>query len=258
MFDALYIGATGMRAQQAQVDTVANNVANLSTTGFKRSTVSFQDVMAALSPMGVDAIDAAGRLARGAGALASTALSTAAGTLMHTSQPLDVAIDGNGFLEVIRADGSPAYTRAGSLVINADGQLALADGTPLSGRFFVPPDMTAMQISADGKVTATVSGATQPIEVGQIELASFANPGALQPLGGNLFAASESAGPVRTGTPSQEGLGSIRQGYLESSNVQLVEELTSMMLAQRGFELNSRVVQAADQMMALTNGLYRN
>jgi flagellar basal-body rod protein FlgG len=256
MFDALYISATGMHAQQMAVNTVANNVANMNTPGFKTSTVSFEDVMAAMSPIGMVHSNAV-HAARGAGALAYTTLSGEQGTLTQTNQALNIAINGNGFLEVIQADGTPAYTRAGLLEINADGQLALTSGIPLSGRFNIPPDMTAMQIGTDGKVTATVSSAAQPVEVGQIELVNFPNPGALQPLDGNLLAATEDAGTPQTGTPSQNGLGSIQQGYLEGSNVQLVAEMTSMMLAQSGYELSSRVMQAADQMMSLTNNLYR-
>lgn len=256
MFEALYIGATGMRAQQTQVDTIANNVANLNTVGFRRSVVSFEAATAATALTGTDPILQA-TASRGAGALAHTALSNIGGELQQTSEPLDVAIDGTGFLEVMRADGTPAYTRAGALQINSDGQLALSDGTPLSGRFSFPPDMKAVQIGGDGKVTATVDGQSQPVDVGQIQLVSFANPGGLQAIGGNLYLATPESGEPKVGTPSEQGLGSLKQGYLESSNVQLIEELTSMMLAQRGFELNGRVVQAADQMAAITNNLYR-
>jgi flagellar basal-body rod protein FlgG len=260
MFDALYIGATGMRAQQTQVDAIANNVANLNTAGFHRTIVSFEEATAATAVTGTDPILQAAQAAlasRGAGALARSTLSSLSGQLQQTNEPLNVAIDGGGFLEVTRPDGTPAYTRAGSLKVTADGQLAIADGTPLAGRFQIPPDMTSMQINADGTVLATVSGQDQPVEVGRIELVSFANPAGLEAIGGNLFAATPDSGDPRVGTPSEQGLGSLKQGYLESSNVQLVEELTSMMLAQRGFELNGRVVQAADQMMAITNSLYR-
>lgn len=260
MYDALYIGATGMRAQQAQVDTIANNVANLNTTGFRRGVVSFEDITSALTSVGTDPVLQAVRstlaTARGAGALAINTLSTTAGSLTQTSQPLDIAINGNGFIEVTRADGTPAYTRAGSLQINSDGQLALADGTPLAGRFVFPSDMTSVQINSDGKINAVVTGQS-PVEVGQIQLASFANPAALQAIGSNLYVATADSGEARTGVPAQQGLGTIQQGWLEGSNVQLVEELTSMMVAQRGFELNGRVVQAADQMMSITNSLFR-
>jgi flagellar basal-body rod protein FlgG len=260
MFDALYIGATGMRAQQTQIDAVANNVANLNTVGFHRSVVSFEEATAAIMPTTVDPMVAAVRASiteRGAGALAHTTASTLGGALNQTGEPLNIAIDGSGYLEVIRADGTPAYTRNGALKVNADGELAAADGTPLAGSMRIPPDMQSLQITSDGQVLATVAGQTQPVQIGKLELVSFANPAALQAVGNNQFVATADSGEARAGTPTEQGLGAIKQGYLEASNVQLVEELTSMMLAQRGFELNGRVVQAADQMMAITNSLYR-
>jgi flagellar basal-body rod protein FlgG len=260
MFDALFIGATGMRAQQTQIDTVANNVANLNTVGFRRSVVSFEEATAAMVPTAVDPMMQAvraGLAERGAGALAHTTASTVGGSLKETDEPLNIAIDGSGYLELVRADGTPTYTRNGALKVNADGELAAADGTPLAGSLRLPPDVQSVQINADGQVQATVPGQSQPVQVGKIELVSFANPAALQAVGNNQFVATADSGEARAGTPTEQGLGAIKQGYLESSNVQLVEELTSMMLAQRGFELNGRVVQAADQMMAITNSLYR-
>jgi flagellar basal-body rod protein FlgG len=262
MFDAMSIAATAMRAHQSEVDTIANNVANLNTTGFRRTVVSFSAATAAVSAADTSAVVPTNnaqltRLVRGAGVLASAALSTAVGELKQTNQPLDVGIDGLGFLEVVRPDGSPAYTRAGALAVNADGVLALTDGTPLAGRILIPPDAKEIHIGTDGQVTAIVSDQTEPLDLGRIELVSFANPGALASAGGNLFVATTESGQARAGEAGTEGLGTLRQGYLESSNVQLIEEMVSMMLAQRAFELDGRVVQAADQMMAITNGLYR-
>jgi flagellar basal-body rod protein FlgG len=261
MFDALYIGATGMRASQAQVDTIAHNVANLNTAGFRRNVVSFAEVSAAVTATGTDPILEAVRAnlaARGAGTLASIVLSTGGGELKQTGQTLDVAIEGAGFLEVVRADGSPAYTRAGALRLSAEGMLTLADGTVLANRLEFPPDTQEITIGADGLVTATVGGETAPIEIGRLELVTFANPAGLQAAGANLFVATPESGAARAGAPAQEGRGALRQGFLEGSNVQLVEELVSMMVAQRAFELNGRVIQAADQMMAITNSLYRS
>jgi flagellar basal-body rod protein FlgG len=261
MFDALYIGATGMRASQSQVDTIAQNVANLNTVGYRRSAVSFSEVSAAVMPTGTDPILEAARASlatRGAGALANVALATGAGDLKETGQKLDVAIDGAGFLEVVRPDGSLAYTRAGSLKLSADGVLTLADGTPLASRLEFPPDTQDITIGTDGKVTATVGADSQPLEIGQLDLVTFANPAGLQAVGGSQFVATAESGAARAGAPSQDGRGILRQGFLEGSNVQLVEELVSMMVAQRAFELNGRVIQAADQMMAITNGLYRS
>jgi flagellar basal-body rod protein FlgG len=263
MFDALYIAATGMHAHQSQVDAVAHNVANLNTVGFRRSVVSFSEAAAAVSPVSqalapdTAAQQASAASLRGAGALAHEVLSTSAGELKQTNEPLDLAIDGAGFLEVIRADGTPAYTRAGSLSVNSDGLLALADGTPLAGHITIPPDAQGLHIDADGIVRATLDGQSEPLELGRIELVTFNNPAALQSIGANQLVATTASGEPRPGAPGEAGLGTLRQGYLESSNVQLVEEMVAMMLAQRAFELDGRVVQAADQMMAMTNGLYR-
>jgi flagellar basal-body rod protein FlgG len=260
MYDALYIAATGMRASQTQVDTIAHNVANVNTAGFRRNVVSFSEVSASVTPTGTDPILEAVRsnlASRGAGALASTALSTAGGELKQTGEKLDVAIDGAGFFEVVRADGSLAYTRAGSLRLNGEGLLTLADGTPLAARMQFPPDTKEIQVSSDGKVLANVGGDVAPIEIGQLDLVTFTNTAGLKAIGANLFVATPESGEARAGAPGEEGRGSLRQGFLEGSNVQLVEELVAMMLAQRAFELNGRVIQAADQMMQITNALYK-
>jgi len=259
MYDALYIGATGMRAHQAQVDAIANNVANINTVAFRRGVVSFSQVSAALTQTGGDPILEAVRASlpsRGAGTLAHLNLSSASGELKQTSEPLDVAIDGAGFLEVTRGDGTPAYTRAGSLKVNSDGLLTLADGTALAVRVQLPPDAKDIRIDADGRVFAKLDGEAEVVEMGRMELVMFPNPAGLEAVGGNLFVATTESGEARAGVPAEEGFGSIRQGYLEASNVQLIEELVAMMVAQRAFEMNSHVVQAADQMMAITNGLY--
>jgi flagellar basal-body rod protein FlgG len=261
MFDALYIGATGMRASQADVDAIAHNVANVNTTAFRRNVVSFEEVSRAVSPTGADPALAPASTdlsARGAGTLATLALSTNQGELKQTGQTLDVAIDGAGFLEVLRPDGTPAYTRAGALRLNSDGMLTLADGSVLAGHLALPPDATQIAIAADGTVTALVGQDSQLQEIGHIDLVTFANPGGLQSVGGNLFVATSDSGAARAGAPGADGRGELRQGFLESSNVQLIDELVTMMVAQRAFELNGRVIQAADQMMAITNGLYRS
>jgi flagellar basal-body rod protein FlgG len=250
-----------MRAEQSQIDTIANNVANLNTTGFRRGLVSFSAVTAATDAINTDPLlrtAAATAAVRGAGTLATVGMSTSGGALQQTSSPMDVAIDGDGFLEVTRADGTPAYTRAGSLQINSDGVLAIADGTPLVGNIQIPPDATSVQIGSDGTVTAMVGSQAVPTEVGHIDLVTFNNPSGLQAVGSNLYVATEASGTARSGAPAQDGRGTLKQGYLESSNVQLVQELTSMMVAQRSFEMNGRVIQAADQMMAITNSLYRS
>jgi flagellar basal-body rod protein FlgG len=259
MTDALYVGATGMRAAQTQVDTIANNVANVNTTGFRRETVNFSSVMAALQSGAVDPLGSSLRenlQARGAGAIASLQLSTQAGELKQTQAPLDVAIDGSGFFEVLLPDGTPAYTRAGALSLNSEGMLSGA-GLPLSARIAVPADANGLRITPDGRVLANLAD-RRDVEIGNIELAAFANPGGLQSIGDNLYRPTDSSGEMQLGTPGDSGNGTLRQGFLESSNVQLVDELVALMLAQRGFEMNSKIVQAADQMLGITNALYRS
>ncbi len=259
MTDALYVGATGMRAQQTQVDTIANNLANVNTVGFRRESVNFSSVMAALQSGAADPLGTALRdnlEARGAGALASLQLSTNGGELKPTQQPLDVAIEGSGFFEVLLPDGTPAYTRAGAFSLNSDGMLASAGGLPLSARVAVPPDASNLRITRDGLVIADLPD-RRDVELGNIEIAAFANPAGLQSIGDNLYRPTESSGEMQLGAPASAGNGALRQGFLEASNVQLVDELVSLMVAQRSFEMNSKVVQAADQMLGITNSLYR-
>ncbi|HEV7610164.1 MAG TPA: flagellar basal-body rod protein FlgG [Steroidobacteraceae bacterium] len=259
MTDALYVGATGMRAAQTQVDTIANNVANVNTVGFRRETVNFSSVMAALQSGATDPLGQTLRESlqtRGAGAIASLQLSTNGGELKQTQAPLDVAIEGRGFFEVQMPDGTPAYTRAGALSLNSEGMLSGA-GLPLSARINVPSDASELRITPDGRVLANFADRSD-VELGNIELAAFANPAGLESIGDNLYRPTDASGSMQLGAPGEIGNGTLRQGYLESSNVQLVDELVSLMLAQRGFEMNSKIVQAADQMLGITNALYRS
>jgi flagellar basal-body rod protein FlgG len=260
MFDALYIGASGMRGEQLQIDTIAHNLANVNTIGFRRGVASFSEVSAALAAESLresTGLDDRAPILRGAGISSSVALSSAAGELRSTGEPLDLAIDGLGFIEVIRSDGTPAYTRGGKLRINDDGQLALIDGSPLAARIEIPSDARRIDILADGRVTVATSEDGENVEVGRIELAVFPNAAALSPAGANTYVASTAAGEPQIAAPGEMGMGTLRQGFVESSNVQMTDELVAMMLAQRAFELNSRVVQAADQMLSITNSLYR-
>jgi flagellar basal-body rod protein FlgG len=260
MLDSFYISAIGMRAHSTQIDTISNNVANLNTTGFKRGVVSFSSLS------GTDSVSVAANIAKaaailgnqsGGGVSTQLAYSMLAGALTSTNAPLDVAINGNGFIEVTRADGSPAYTRAGSLVVNAQGMLATRTGEVLAAKIAVPPDTQSVSIAPDGHVYAIPGNSTTQVDLGQIELVSFANPGGLQAAGGTLYVPGTDSGEAHSGAPNTDGLGSLQSGYLESSNVDMTTELTTLMLAQRGFELNSRVVQASDQMLQTVNSLYR-
>ena len=258
MFDAMQVSATGMRAHETQINTISQNVANMNTVGYRRKLVSFaelsMDVSGVLSAEKLNAL--ATSSARGAGSLALLSLSNQAGELRQTGEALDVAVVGAGFFEVERSDGSLAYTRAGNLHIDASGNLQTIAGDTLTAQVNVPVGATDLRIAADGKVTATVDGVAET-ELGQIELATFSNPAALLPVGDNLYAATEQSGELQMGTPGEYGLGTVRQGYLESSNVQMIDELVALMIAQRAFEMNSRVAQAADQIQSITNGLIR-
>lgn len=259
MLDALHAAASGMRGHQLQIDTIAHNLANVNTVGFRRGITSFAEVTAALAA-GTAAESANGfapASLRGAGVFGTVALSALAGELQQTGEMLDVAIDGLGFIEVVRGDGTPAYTRAGKLRIGDDGVLMTADGSPLAAQLEISPDTRQLNILPDGRVMAVVEEGESAIDVGQIELVTFANPSALVAAGANLYVAPPAAGEAQVAAPGEMGIGSLRQGYLESSNVRLSDELVTMMLAQRAFELNARVIQAADQMLSITNSLYR-
>lgn len=258
MLDSLYIAATGMNAQQLHVDTISNNLANISTNGFKRARVNFEDLMYRQLPQTQRRLDADSIGRQGTGvAVGSAAQLFAAGDLKKTELPLDLAIRGGGFFEVQLPDGSTAYTRAGSLQLDRDGRLATAQGMPLAPEIQIPPDATNVVIDAGGVVRATLPDEVQPVEVGQLELASFVNPGGLRPLGDNLYAATNASGDAQTGKPGEKGLGSVAQGFLEGSNVKLVEEFVNLVVAQRAYEASAKAIQASDEMLGIINGLRR-
>lgn len=257
MFDALYVGAAGMRGQQLQIDTIAHNLANLNTIGFRRGVTTFSEVSAALATTAASGVlGDSSESFRGAGIATGVTLSSRPGELRQTGESLDVAIDGMGFIEVIRSDGTPAYSRAGRLRVNDNGELATADGSPLAAGIQIPSDARQIVITEDGRVLAS-NEQGDSVELGQLELVTFPNATALRPAGGNLYLADANAGHPESAAAGQSGMGRFRQGFVESSNVQMADELVTMMLAQRAFELNSRVVQAADQLMSITNSLYR-
>ncbi|MFZ6721403.1 flagellar basal-body rod protein FlgG [Undibacterium sp. Ji49W] len=262
MFDALYIGATGMQAQQTNVDTIANNLANANTNGFKKSRVTFSDMMvpdARLSSQ-VNTGEALGALMQGgkfgAGvSIASMSKLFDSGELKKTESAFDIAIQGDGFLEVVMPDNSIAYSRGGTLKINKDGQLALQGGQVIKPGITIPEGTQTLSISADGKVQ--VRGATQSAfsDVGQLELVHFASPGQLNALGDNLYKSSEYSGEAVAGVIGENGIGTVMQGYVEASNVKMLEEMISLMIAQRAYEANVKIVQASDEMLGLVNNL---
>ena len=261
MFDALYIGATGMQAQQANLDAIANNLANMNTTAYKRSRVSFTDLVtrAAAAPLaGADGTPLGPTPLAGAGvALASSSKLFDVGDLKKTDSAMDLAIQGDGFLELAMADGSRAYTRGGTFKVNADGQLATQDGIALKPGINIPDNAQAVIVGSDGRVQIRVAGQTTPIDAGQLEMVRFTNPQALLAQGDNLYRATDASGEPIGGKPGQDGMGSIAQGFLEGSNVKMVDEMVNLMVAQRAYEASVKVVQASDEMLGMVNGLRR-
>jgi flagellar basal-body rod protein FlgG len=259
MFDALQIAATGMNAQQQNVDAIANNLANVNTNGFKRARVSFTDLVSrqaeAAAMSGATDPDS-GLAMRGTGvSVAHVTRSFEPGEARQTGSVYDVTIGGDGFLEVLMPDGSRAYTRGGTLRVSADGQLATASGQPLKPGINIPDDVQELAISTDGRVQVKTARHPAAVEVGQLELVRFISPSGLEPLGEGLFRATEAAGEPMAGRPGQDGLGSIRQGFVEGSNVKMVEEMVNLMVAQRAYEASVKVVQASDEMLGMVNNL---
>lgn len=251
MNDALYIAATGMKAQTAQVDTIANNVANASTPGFKRSSLRFGDLVSAGSG-GMRPGDAA---AASAGVrIGAVQRAFAAGELRRVDDIMSVAIQGEGFLEVQLPDGSPAFIRSARLEVNADRLLAVSDGLVLRQHIHVPSDIRSVAMGEDGQVTGR-DDAGRTATLGRLDLALFANPSALAPAGEGLWRASPGSGDPTLAPAGEAGTGRLKQGYQEASNVQLVEEMVQLMVAQRAYEMNVKVMQAADEIAGMTNNL---
>jgi flagellar basal-body rod protein FlgG len=262
MIRALYTAASGMTAQQTNIDNTAHNLANVNTTGFKKARVEFEDlvyeqVRGAGSPNSTSTETPIG-LEIGLGTRAvGTARDFATGNLKTTNGPLDLAVQGNGFFQVTLPDGRTAYTRAGAFHLNAEGLVVTAEGYSLEPQISIPSDATSISISKEGVVSVAIAGQQAPQQVGTIELATFQNAPGLQALGGNFFAVTTASGEPTTGVPGTESMGTVAQGFLEESNVSIVEEMINMILGQRAYEANSRVVRTADEMLAQVNNLAR-
>jgi flagellar basal-body rod protein FlgG len=259
MNDALYIAATGMQAHQTSVDTIANNLVNINTPGFKMSRVSFQDMIyRELAPPSLNGDVGANSLRHGAGvAVAALSKLFIAGDMRKTDAPLDIAIQGDGFLEVNMPDGSAAFSRGGSLQLNHDGFLATMEGNPLKPNIHIGTDAKEISIQADGRVLVRARDQGAMVEVGRIELANFANPSGLEASGQNLYKSSERSGDATFGRAGEEGMGTILQGYLEASNVKMVDEMVNLMVAQRAYEMSVKVIQVSDEMLGMSNNLRR-
>lgn len=253
MLNSFYVSALGMQAQKSQLDVVSNNLSNANSAGFKRERMDFS----ALLDRQVQNVAAAdGKGARPA-ALSSLHRDLSQGELRATDSALDVAINGQGLLEVVLADEKPGYVRGGSLKINEDGFLTTAAGHLLKADVRIPAMASELSIDGRGVVSAKIGDETQRTELGRLQLVQFANADALNYLGNGVFAAPDGLEPTVKGNPQEDGLGAIASGKLEMSNVKLVDEMVSLMMAQRVYELNSKVAQAADELMAMTNSLRR-
>ncbi len=251
---ALAIAATGMNAQQHNLEVIANNIANINTTAFKRARAEFTDLiyqaerLQGVSNRGRDAtVPEGAHIGLGVRTAAIRHLHIQ-GALANTGNKLDIAIQGRGWLQITGADGETLYTRAGSLNTNANGQIVTNDGYTVIPAMLVPQNTVDIAVSESGLVSAIVAGQTAAQQIGQLTLANFANDAGLEPLGGNLYKQTTASGTPVTGVPGDLGFGTIRQGYLENSNVDPVKEITEMISAQRAYEMNSKVISAADEM----------
>ena len=255
---AMHVARTGLDSQAARMRVIANNLANVNTTGFKKDraefeTLAYQTMTVPGAPSSAENRYAVG-LALGSGVqMTGTARVNTQGAMTQTDNPLDMAIEGDGFFQVLRPDGTTGYTRAGNFSLSAEGQIVTSDGMRLQPEISVPEGATAITIGADGTISAQLQGQAAPTELGRIELARFVNPSGLQAMGGNLYAESAASGTPQVGTPGLDGRGSLRQGSLEGSNVNVVQELVDMIETQRAYEVNSKMVSATDEMLRNAN-----
>lgn len=254
MNSALYVSKTGLAAQDTRLTTIANNLANASTVGFKRDRAVFEDLLYQIQrqpgAQNTQEAQLPSGLQLGTGVrVVGTQKQFTEGSLQVTDQAMDVAIDGRGFLQIQQPDGTLAYTRNGQLHLSADGQLVNADGLQLQPAIQVPEGAQTITIGRDGSVSAKLQGDAVPQLLGEIQLVDFVNPGGLQAAGGNLFLETASSGNPIIGVPGQNGVGELLQGMLENSNVDIVEEMVNMITTQRTYEMNSKVVSTADEML---------
>lgn len=262
MLRSLRTAALGMSAQQLNVDNIANNLANVSTTGFKKNAVEFQDLLYETIQFGAvnkrDEQEKPSEIQVGLGNKPiSTYRSFSQGAIEQTGNSLDIAIEGKGFLQISKADGSYAYTRDGTLRVNSSGNLVNASGLRIFPEISIPETASAVKISQDGVISVILDGQSEPEEVGQIELANFMNPAGLRAIGGNLYEQTEASGEPIFGLPGEEGFGRVIQGYLEKSNVDVVQEMVNLIVAQRAYEINSKVVKTSEEILSMTNDLKR-
>ena len=258
MNQALWIAKTGLDAQQTRMSVVSNNLANANTVGFKRDRASFEDLLyqQVRQPGGSSSQETQlpTGLQTGTGVrVVATSKQFAQGNMQQTGNALDIAVNGRGFFEVLLPDGSPAYTRDGSFQVNAQGELVTNSGYPLQPGMQIPEGAQSITIGNDGTVTVQIAGQPTPQQVGTLTLTDFINPAGLQAKGENLYLETAASGPAQNGSPGLNGLGTLQQGALESSNVNVVEELVSMIETQRAYEMNAKAISTADAMLGFLN-----
>ena len=262
MIRSLWTSATGMQAQALNLDVIANNLANVNTAGFKKSRAEFQDLLyETLRPAGTSSsqdTQVPTGIQIGHGTRPSTVLKIfSQGNMENTKNELDLAIEGDGFFQIILPNGETAYTRDGAFKLDSDGRIVNSDGFALEPEITIPSDALSISVGIDGTVSVLQAGDSIPSEIGTIELARFVNPAGLISTGRNLYITSEASGDEMTGTPGEDGLGSLAQGFLEMSNVSVVDEMVSMITAQRAYEVNSKSIQTADEMLQMANNIKR-
>jgi len=259
---ALWIAATGMKGQELRINVIAHNLANVNTSGFKVSRIDFEDLL-------YQSLKAAGATSA-AGYQVPTGMDVGLGVrpaAIHkiflqgdyhqTQNPLDLAIEGKGFFKVTMPDGQIAYTRSGSFKLDSEGRIVTSEGYPLDPEIVIPAQAITVTVDPDGTINVTLPGQIQPSQVGRIELADFVNPAGLKAIGKNLFLPTAASGDPTTGNPGEDGMGTIAQGFLEMSNVDMVTELVEMIMAQRAYEINGKVIQSADDMLQIVSNLKR-
>lgn len=256
---SMNIAATGMQAQQTQIDVISHNLANMSTTGYKRHRAEFQDLIYQdLRRVGTNTSDIGTLVPTGVQIglgvkVAAVSRAHEQGTLQNTENPLDVAIQGRGFFRIELPTGEFAYTRDGQFQLSAQGEIVTKDGFIVSPNIVVPQDAISVSISREGQVQAIIDGQIQPADLGQFDFVTFVNPAGLNAIGDNMYLATEASGDEIAGFPGQEGFGTLLQGFLETSNVNPISEVTNMIVAQRAYEMNSKVISASDEMLRNLN-----
>jgi flagellar basal-body rod protein FlgG len=260
MIRAMRIAASGMNAQKMNVDNITNNLANVNTTGFKKSRLEFQDILyqnyrmaGGTSQVGAE-IPVELQIGYGARASATQRVFSQ-GSLTQTNSSLDIAIDGDGFIPVDLPDGTEAYTRDGSLKMSREGELVTSEGYRLTAAITIPAEAVEISIGVDGTVTVRNAGESDVTDIGQVTLMKFLNPSGLHAIGRNLYTQTFASGDPVEGIPGEDGLGQVRQGFLEMANVETVEEMVNLIIAQRAYEINSKAIQTAEQMITIANNL---